>query len=339
MGEQASNEIFDGINDDLAGETEPSTPDEKQVEPSLEGEQSTVSLETLKADLDKLSKANTGLRHALTEERNKRQTFEGRLQGISETFASALEKKQAAKEPEEPVEEPIPDKIPIDFDDDGSPFMKTQDILKLVKMRPADMENMSLPQLKKLESQVNQISSYFVQNQVSQVQRTEIDSLIRSNPEYPAQFQTLIGQWKQLNNMYDTYISENNLPVPGSLDDAVHQIVSGPVSKEFLKLNPNADLELLVEAFTTPNLKTQQRKLQKAMDNQLKITTKPDSNLEKQNLSTLSKKPTNLGKITNQSSGNADTTIERVAEMSLDDFLSLSDSDTAKIKSLLRKQE
>jgi hypothetical protein len=60
--------------------------------------------------------------------------------------------------------------------------------------------------------------------------------------------------------------------------------------------------------------------------------------LEKENLNRLANKPTGFGQVSNQAKS-ANTTVETVADMSLDDFMGLSDSDIDKVHSLLAAQE
>ena len=339
MAEDTSNALFDDVEivqpDEVlaaTGEGIPSTPDESAA-PQGPG----ITLEGLQSNLDQLNRANVGLRHALTDERGKRQQYEGRLQGISETFANALEargttQKIIQKEPE------IPSKVPVSFEEDGTPFVKADEIARLTKIGTKDLESLTRPQLDRLEQRLNLVTAQLTQGQALQSQRQAIDGLLSSNPSYPEGLKALSGQWQHLNRMYDQYIYGNSLPVPNSIDEAMQQIIGSPVAAEFERQFPGSDVELLIETFTTPNTAARQRKLRRALDMNVRSVKRPVDTIGQQNLTRLSRKPSNLGNIPNQVKS-ANTTIDRVADMSLDDFMKLSDSDIEKVQSLLAEQE
>lgn len=342
MEEAVSSELFDQMttgdsssteqNVLEAGEKTTSTPDE-QVTPKPE-----ITLESLQGEISNLQRANRGLTHALTDERGKRQQHEGRLQGISDTFTKALEaRKEVSTEPKEPE---IPDKLSVDFSEDGSPFVRTEDILKLTKNQ-GNKSDQTKPQVEALDGKVNQLTMQMVQGQALQQQQRALNTLISSNPAYPEAMTNLQGQWQQLNQMYDQYISYNSLPVPSSIEEAMQQIVTSPVAGEFSKQFPGTDVELLIETFTTPSTAVMQRKLKKALEG----VSKPNETRQelelfktKENLSELANKPSSLGNLSNQVKS-AQTTVERAATMDLDDFIALSDSDMDKVHALLEAEE
>jgi len=347
MAEVDSNDLFDEVTtgdpsptelDVLATGEETAPPPGEQAPAKPE-----ITLEGLQADIAQLQRANSGLTHALTDERGKRQQHEGRLQGISDTFSKALEARQTQEIPPEPKEPEIPDKLAVDFSEDGSPFVRTEDILKLTKLKQDNKADLTKPQIEALDGKINQLATQMVQGQALQGQQKVLNSLISSNPTYPEAMSNLQGQWQFLNQMYDQYVSYNSLPVPSSIEEAMQQIVSSPVAQEFSKQFPGSDVELLIETFTTPSTSVMQRKLKKALDGVSKSNGTGQSNelitpKKNNNLSALAAKPASLGNVSNQARS-ADTTIERVADMGLDDFMALSDSDMNKVHSLLEAQE
>jgi len=346
MSEDVSSALFDQAV--VEPVEEPAIPEtgEIQTPPPGEQEKQGITLEGLQAEMSELKRANTGLVHALTDERSKRQKHEGKLQGISETFAKALEARKEQEEiPPVPQEPEIPDRMAVNFDDDGTPFVKTEDVLNITKMKSSD--DKSKPKFEELNQKVDQISTSMVQNHALTQQRQALNKIINSDRRYPQAMNQLQGQWQALNGMYDQYIHANGLPTPNSIEEAMGQILTSPVSQEFTRQFPNSDVELLIETFTTPSNAVMQRKLSKALKGLSggngaggpKAVKAPKSNsLEKENLNRLANKPTGFGQVSNQAKS-ANTTVETVADMSLDDFMGLSDSDIDKVHSLLAAQE
>jgi len=341
MDEKVSSELFDqAVSSETSEETKPETGVEQSPPPGEQAESGT-SLDAIKAELGELKRANTGLIHALTDERSKRQRHEGRLQGIQDTFEKALE---ARKEPEAPLpvpEEPkIPERMAVEFDeDDGTPFIKSEDILNLTKANKAE------PKFEELGQKVDQISTHLVQGQALKQQQKAISNIINADPAYPQAMQALQGQWQQLNTMYNQYIHANGLPVPNSIEEAMGQMVSSPVSQEFQRRFPGSDMELLVETFTTPSNAVMQRKLKRALYSLSRSNgvgqPRPKRSIDQEgqkNLNRLADKPTGFGQVSNQAKS-ADTTVERVAAMDLDDFMDLSDKDMDAVHSLLQAEE
>ena len=337
MSEQVSSALFDQAVEEPVEAVEPETGDEQSPPPG-EQEPQGVSLEGLQAEMNELKRANTGLIHALTDERGKRQQHEGKLQGISETLAKALAaRKEQDAPPPVPKEPEIPDRMVVSFDEDGTPFLKTEDILNITKLKDE-----AKPKFEELNQKVEKISTNMVQERALQQQRQALNSIINSNPSYPQAMTQLQGQWQALNGMYDQFISANGLPTPNSIEEAMGQILSSPVSQEFTRRFPGSDVELLIETFTTPSNAVMQRKLSKALK---KVSggngvgkPAPAKSAEKSNIERLSGKPTGFGQVSNQAKS-ANTTVETVADMSLDDFMGLSDSDIDKVHALLAAQE
>ena len=338
MTDTVSNALFDQAAVEPPAEVEASPETgENQTPPPGEQEKQGISLEGLQSEMNELKRANTGLIHALTDERSKRQQHEGKLQGISETFAKALEarKEQEAPAPEEPK---IPDRMQVNFDDDGTPFVKTEDILNVT-----NMTGKTEPKFDELNKKVDTISTSMVQNQALKQQRQALGEIINSNPNYPQAMNQLQGQWQALNGLYDQYIAANNMETPDSIEQAMGQILSSPVSAEFTRRFPGSDVELLIETFTTPSNVVMQRKLSKALKaisggNGVGTKTPKTNTVEKRNLNRLAKKPAGFGQVSNQAKS-SQTTVESVADMDLDDFMSLSDGDIDKVHALLAAEE
>lgn len=351
MDEQVSSEIFDQAvtePQEPAKEVEPVT-DDVVAPPSGDQAKPEITLEGVQAEIGELKKANTGLIHALTDERSKRQRHEGKLQGIEETFVKALEaRKEQEATPPVSQEPEIPDRMAVNFDEDGTPFVKTEDILKITNLKTDNLNEQTKPKLEALGKKIDEVSTQQVQGQALQQQQRALSSIINSNPTYPQAMNDLQGQWQALNGMYDQYIQANGLQTPNSIEEAMGQILTSPVSQEFKKQFPDSDVELLIETFTTPSNAVMQRKLSKALSKISKgkgvgqptpDPVKVQSNsLEEENLKKLGNKPTGFGQVSNQVNS-ANTTVESAAAMNLDDFLALTDSEMDAVHAQLEKEE
>ena len=353
--EQRSNALFDEVMEPVpfgaahsenidTGEETPASPPDESVKDTQQGEDPGITLEGLQSQVDGLLRANRGLKNDLVDQRGRRaqqeavsQQLQGKIDQISNTFSQAL---QARQGPEEiPEEQRVPGKLPVDFEDDGTPFVDTKGIFDLQTGEMQKVQSQIQPNIQELQNQLAQLTAYTSHKEALDQQTRGLNALIGSNPSYPDGLKQLTGQWQALNSMFESFLSDNSLPVPKSIDEAISVILSSPVKTAFQKQFPNTDVELLTEAFTTPNQAILERKLKRMLDG---ITPQiPATQLEQgmgETLTALAKKPGNLSGVRNQAAS-AETTLSRVEAMSQDDFNKLSDSDMDKIHDLLAQEE
>lgn len=334
MATETSNALFDDAVEppEIGSEHSENTGEEEPASPPDELQAPGITLESLQGQVSNLARANRGLTNDLIDHRSKRQQLQGRLDQITDVFSKS---QQARQQPEQPPEaQQIPDEIPIDFKDDGTPFVKTEDIIRLTAGGMQHVQSETQPKIVDLESKLAQLTAITAQKEAINQQTRGLNALIGSKPSYPDGFKQLTGQWQALNQIFDKFIYDNSLPIPKSVDEAIGTILSSPVKTEFQKQFPNTDVELLTEAFTTPNQATLERKLRRMLDG---VTPQTEQGLDPK-LRALASKPSNFGRVRNQMPG-ADTTLRRVQDMDIDDFLKLSDDDVDKVHDILAQEE
>lgn len=319
--EMTSNDVFDELADNQpTGATEASPPDA-----NLQAEGDSQATDEPAEDIvANVKKETMGLKRALVEERNKRQQIEGRLAQITEMITKAQEAKlKTATEPESKEDEF--EEVAVDFKEDGSPYIK----LRRKQTSQSDEIISKVDQVVK-----SKLDAHMAQLNAVKAEQAALSKLLGSNPEYPARMQTVANAWKELNAMYDAYIVENDLPIPKTYEDAIIQIMETPaLSGAFAKKFPNVDLLQLADAFVSPHISMRVKKLDRL------LSSMGGTNGAKVDLSSLTRKPTNLSAVSNQAKSGDMNLIDRVSSMSVDDFMELSDSDMKKIQAYLAARE
>ena len=160
---------------------------------------------------------------------------------------------------------------------------------------------------------------------------------VHPQPDQPLAFRSLDKSLQDL-------IDENGFDKPASLSKALEIIESSDDTiKEFNKMLPGVDLDLVVESMGQLNKgQFDQRKLKKVLNSVKTTEEEPDPDKDKKGLSKtlkiLAKKPSNLAGVSNQK-GKGGTTLDDYADMSMDDFMGMSDAQIAALEKTIEDEE
>jgi len=290
--------------DELSGEE-----DENAVTPTDDKSASTEV--DLKTQLTNLEVSNKGLVKSLTAQRNLRQDLQGQLDGIKEalnTVRAGQVVKPAAEESGESV-------IPIDFDDDGNPFLD-----------PANLTGLQSTKIAQLEAQINTIQNNTVAVNQQTSEKQALEAILSEKEGYSKAYKDVSKAWDFLrNDVFDDYLTAKGLEAPKTADQAIEiALNSKSMRRKFTEKFPSLDIESVMEAhlIATP------RYLRKALD---KAITEVESIHETLDLT----KPSTLANANSTGGEGNESLISRIADMSTEDFNNLDEKTMAKIDKLL----
>lgn len=305
MGEPEKEE---GLEKEVVEEAELKEPSEETGE-----ETPSPGAEEAIPDMAELQRTISGLKKGISAERGKRQQLEGRIQ----TITSMLDMARERKKEETPAEKKV-DRIPVSFDEEGNPYVA-----------PEQLEGLTSRQLKAMEEKLARIEqSQGVNVQQSSVQRT-IQSVVSEDTAYPASYSMLTRARTDLSQIASDYLQENDLQAPTTIDAFLDLIEEAGLDKVFMQKYPGVKPEIVAEAFVHP------RKLRKALK-ALSSSEAKDTGGINPTLKALSGKPGTLAGKRNQ--GAKTSGLDKLADLSTDDFLNLSDAEVAQLKAQLRKE-
>lgn len=276
-----------------------------------------ASVETLQSQIEELRKESDGRLSALRSERQERQELKGKVDAVIGMVEQAKTVKQ---KPEKPTT------IPVSENEDGDLFVDPA-------LVTADLRE----KIERLEASL-QVS------QGAQTQQTarqgEVNAVVSEDPAYKPAYESLSNAYVFIDKQLGEHVLKQGID-PKSLSgiDEALDLLEGSESfkKEFAKRYPGIALDLVVEAFTpTPAGQVNKRKLTQALK-KLKPSEQEEKGLGK-TLKFLTKKPSNLSSVRNQR-GSAESSLDNIAGMDMDDFLSMSDQQVGELERILRDEE
>lgn len=258
-----------------------------------------------------LEKTVSGLKHGISAERGKRQELQGRLSQVSELFQNAqtVRKEETSK----------PSNIPVEIDEDGNAFIL-----------PEVLKSAIVTENKALQDKVAMLEHSYTQGTQAVAVQNQLSAVISEKPEYREAFGQLQTANVAANKMFADYIQTNGINPPQSFDEAMDIIEQAGLDQEFAKSH-SVDIETAITAFARP------RQMRKALNT---ISSGGKSSQEKtmKTLQALGDKPSShVGR--GGSPGGTDLTLDKIANLSNDDFLDLSDAQMSKIDRLLKAEE
>jgi hypothetical protein len=278
-------------------ETLPPGEPEKKPEPTIMEE----TVENLKREI-------SGLKKGISSERGKRQRVEGKLEQLGQVFAEAKQPKPAPTKIE---------RIPVEFDDNGNPFVSPDVVAKL-----------TTSETKQLQERLNRMESYLVQRaQQDSTQQNLMKAVDPGDLEIHAKLKNAYTRVDQLMGEYISLTGHQKLT---NIDEAFDLIEKAGIDKQFEKEFPGIDLESTIEAFTFQS----PRKLKRAISLAKRTSdSKPPATGALAKMKQL-EVSSHIGR--SGTPGGDELTLDQIANLNFDE---LSDAQMAKIERILRDAE
>lgn len=323
--------------------------DEKEAPPSGDKagedkeakEEEQVTFADLQEKIKELEKESIGRLKDLRSEREKRQALEAKVSTVTELIARSRAPKEAEPTEAEETVKAGKKTIPVKFDDNGDPYIDVD-----------DLKGLTASEVKSVEKQLGDKIDRLEQNDVSTAQQlrivNEVKSVLSMDEAYPQAFGKLEEAFQMMDQRVTALIERRGIDPKGlDLDQCIEILESDKTfMKEFKSKYPSVDVDTVIEARAlTPSNRVNRRKMVRALD-ALKSTTetanggaKPED--KKGGLSKTLKALTsarNLAGVKNQK-GTRETSLVDLAELDIDDFMSLKDSDIKELERALRDDE
>lgn len=293
---------------------------EEILENELENEEEIVleneaAEDDLQAKVDALIKEKDGLYKEMIAERRTRQELKSQSQALQEQFETVKQVLSEIKESKTSGKQKGSG-IKLKYDDDGDPYID-----------PKDLEGFIAPVKERIEAvQGDSIS------QSIQLENTKrINTVLQSDPAYAEGYRAVQEAWGFLDGEFNKYVIQNGIdPKTLTLESALEMIESGEIGQSFADKFPGLDIDTVSDAFTVgSDGLVNTRKLKKAVR-----LASPKKNQKMDNLKFVAGKPNNLATQPNRKGGSG-RTLDDLADISVDDFMNLSDADVAKLERAL----
>lgn len=282
-----------------------------------------VTVESLSARLEEAEKEKSGLYREMRTEREQRQALSTQMAAINETLADIRNKRvSTAKDPEEAPE--IVNGIPVQFDDDGNPYIN-----------PEDLKAVATPEVSTIKADMDQIKRQGARQELINANKQTISHVVGQEEQYGDAFQTLRKAYQDVADYTVKIMAQQGWTVQTANEDQVFDLLEKEFGTEFTGKYPGVDLDTVIEALSPGrNGLLNRRKLTRAVKNIARSSGKESRDEGKESLKKLkfmSSKPSNLSGTRNQK-GSAGRTLKDVAEMDIDEFENLSDTDLKRIE-------
>jgi hypothetical protein len=314
-------------------EAEPSG-EEESPPPGEEGEvvdeSQTKPDDPVNRRFDELEKANKGLLAELTKERFKRQNLEGRFSQINEFLSTIEQRKQEQAQQagrQEAELQQNQDILAVEFDEDEKPIIKSDRIKDIIRqeLAPLQMEIMSSRQQQMYQSQASNIGSL-------------AKNVISEDPSFQTGIGELTGQWEWISRNFDEFVKNGNRP-PNNHKEAMEMLYASGINSAFGEQFPDSDFDVVVDAFMTNIPAIIPNKLRKALK-MVASKKQPPVNLQKTSSLAQAKalgRKSNFSNAPNSKKSGMDLT--SIADLPLENLLSLSDSQAEKLYDLMDAEE
>lgn len=329
------------------GAEDTSASDDKK-EDGTPAKQEPLSLETLNAKLETLTKESEGRLKTIRSERKARQQavtelseLKGKVDALTNLLSEAKAKRTAAAtEGTEGADKEATVKvgkqtIPVKFDEEGNPYLD-----------PEDLKGLTVKQAKAVEDKVEKMEMNQMLLSQQQAVKTNIEKTLATDESYPAAFKGLWSAYALADKTLGKIVEDEGLEVKKlDLETAIELLENNPAfMKEFNATFPGADLDTVIDGIHSLSQAERtgqftKRKLVKALN-----LFKPngDSAAAKtgadklSKLKALGKKPSNLSGLRNQGASGVNKAVD---DLTVNDILSMSDTDIAKLEQTLRSLE
>jgi hypothetical protein len=312
--EELTQEELDVVVPEVDEHEVPEEVDEAEA-PTLEDAPSTVP--NIEAQIADLEASNKGLVKALSAQRGLRQELQGQLDEIKQAISAVKAVKPNAADNRLSANPTIP----IDFDDEGNPFLDPAK-LSTLQLRSVEIEN--------LQKEINLLKQTSYVTKQQQTEQQNLNALLSENENYAPAYKKVTEAWNYLkDDLFDAYLIEKGLPTPTTAEAAIEIATSSKeLMNKFEQKFPGVDMESVLEAhlIATP------RYLRKAL-NKASVVNAPT---KKNSSSPLDfNRPASLAAANTSGGENQESLLSRIASMSNEDFMALDRKTMAKIDRLL----
>lgn len=285
----------------------------EEEEAATPADEASTKQAALEIKLAELEASNSGLIKSLSAQRGIRQDLQEQLDGIK-TALNTFKVNQAVSIPSQ-LATGKKTTIPVDFDKDGNPYLD-----------PVNLIGLTDNKIQQLEARLNQMQQNATAVQMQTTEQEALSALLSEKAGYVDAHKEVTKAWNYLKDeLFDAYLEEKGLPTPKTADQAIDIAVKSDVLlARFRERFPTIDMESVMEAhlIATP------RYLKKALDKALVL---PGSSHEELNTN----RPASLALANSSGGENQESLIQRVADMSPEDFMKLDAATMSKIDKLL----
>lgn len=277
-------------------------------------------VKALEAKIEELEKKNMGLLNETKAQRRKRQATEDRLNKLTDTVEGVLSNRQPAADGNPPAGASTPDKITLDYDDDGNPVLDTSTLLGMNKALEEKISNLEYL----LQATAQQ------QDTSAEAQRV-VQAIVGEDERYGPAFNKYQNARKWVEDKVVEFQDENKLTGVMSSGQALDHVFGKDLEDEFKSMFPGMDLERVVTAEDS----------QRHFRNTLAMIADASfsDNKDKGNrIKKVLEKPSSLGANANQKGANLSLE-ERLANISPTEVVGLSDAQAAQLEKALGRLE
>jgi hypothetical protein len=277
-----------------------------------------------------LQKQNKGLIKDLQGERTKRQHMSGKYDQLSTTVNEILIKSKASKAVDDVKKAKG---IAIEYDDEGHPYVPQSAIDELVTNVNKSVNTVG--------SAVQDLAT--IQDQNNQAKQ-RLDAVIGRKPEYADVYNRVNAARSFINDKVIEWQKQTGYQNAVSEEDVLTLIQRGDIDmSEFNKTYEGFDVDDIVRSHLTDYT------LEKAMNGVLALSQQGDdddsqddgdntNNKASDTFKKVLSKPNSLGSAANNKGSKTDP-FERLAQVSADDLLSLTDDDEAALLEAMAREE
>jgi uncharacterized coiled-coil DUF342 family protein len=308
------NENKDDLFDDILLETGGSTEDKDiDFDPK--------ELKAMKETIGKLEKEKSGLLKGVQEERRKRQEINGRLDQVTTTVNSILERREAALESQESKDSDTLKGIQVEFTEDGDAFVPLEKLSPLTEKYEEKIEA--------LEEELNNTRN--AQTSTQQYNQ-EVEAMVGKKPEYQGAYQQYRYARKWVSDQLQDFIMDNGYDRPLTSGEALSFAIDENFRTEFASQFPDLDLVSIVTAEDSPWHFEQMLEVTSTALNDLK-SAPSDSRFQR-----VMNKPSTPGKSANAKGGEL-SLVDRASNLSAADLLNMDSKQAEALERALRFEE
>jgi hypothetical protein len=281
-------------------------------------------LKDLKSQLEKSEKKIAGLLNETKAQRRKRQESDARYDKLTETVNNVLLTRQTPPVGKTAVAK-VDDTLKFDYDDDGNPVAKTDQIKEL-----------HAEELKAMNDKIANLEALLQQNTQAQGAADEgrkvIDAIVGSDERFGPAYNKYQAARKWVEDKVVDYQNENQIGGMMTSGQALDQVFDDSATADFAAAFPGISLERVVTA------EDGQTHFRKTLSSIATAMSPNDENDKGKRISKLMQKPSGLGKSANAKGGEL-SMVERLQSLSSEDLLGMSDDQEALIMKALAKAE
>jgi hypothetical protein len=325
MEDKEFDEMFD---DQETGEDQEPEPKEaegnqeeaREQESAPPAEDPDNQLKALQEQVEELKKINNGLLQAKTASSSKASKAQEELQAAK----LQLQRYEESQKQQGPEKKESVDRLAVEFDDDGNPFIPASNIPVPDAIRQ---------EVAALKQQLFETTNNLRKTQAQRDEAEALQNLLSQKDGYDEAFVKFQEQWNYVKDeLFDQFVHANNLPVPRSQAEALDIATSPEFQKAFSAKYPGSDVAAVMEAGLMGDPKQSPYYLRKALDTLSRKKVDPSHK-------PLGDKPSSVSTMSDAGPplGESDD-LQQFADMDMEDFLKLTPAQESRLNVLLKQK-